>query len=209
MTLIETLNWRYATKRMNGNKIPREKLDNILEAIRLTPSSAGLQPYSVIVVENKEMLERIYQEACQQDQIPQASHLLVFAANAQTTPAHVDQTFRLTASTRNIPFDTIAPYAERVAGYVSSKQPEDNFNWAARQAYIALGHAVVAAAVENVDATPMEGFNNAKMDEILGLDAKGLRSVVIMPLGYRDEENDFLAKAKKVRRPSEELFIHV
>lgn len=209
MSLIQSLNWRYAAKRMNGNKIPPYQLDNILEAIRLAPSSAGLQPYTVVVVENKALLQQIHDQAAQQAQIPDASHLLVFAAYDQTTDKNVQETFQLTADIRNMPFDNLKAYAERVSGYITSRSADDNFNWAARQAYIALGHAVVAAAVEQVDATPMEGFDPHKMDEILGLKEKGLRSVVILALGYRDAANDFLAGAKKVRRPAEELFIHV
>ena len=209
MTLIEQLNWRYAAKRLNGQKIPDQKLTNILEAIRLAPSSAGLQPYTVIVVEDKETLKKIHAEAAQQAQIPDASHLLVFAAYAQTTGENVQETFQLTAQTRNMPFENLKEYADRISGYITSRSNEENFNWAARQAYLALGHAVVAAAVEEVDATPMEGFIPDKMDEILGLKEKGLRSVVILAMGYRDASNDFLSGAKKVRRPAEQLFIHV
>lgn len=209
MTLIEQLNWRYAAKRMNGQKIPQQKLNNILEAIRLSPSSAGLQPYTVIVVKDKEVLKKIHAEAAQQAQIPDASHLLVFAAYTNTSAHHVKETFELVAHTRNQPFESLKEYSERITGYITSRSEEDNFQWAARQAYIALGHAVIAAAVEQVDATPMEGFDPVKMDEILGLKEKGLRSVVILAMGYRDAANDFLSGSKKVRRPAEQLFIHV
>ena len=207
--LIEDLNWRYAAKRMNGESIPQEKLSTILEAIKLSPSSAGLQPYKVVVIGDKEIKDRIFKEAAPQPQIPESSHLLVFAAWEKITADHISEYMQLIAKTRDISVESLAKFQESITGGILSRTEEVNFDWAARQAYIALGHALVAAATEHIDATPMEGFNNAKLDEILGLKAKGLKSVVIMTLGYRDQENDALAKAKKVRRPSEELFIAV
>ncbi len=207
--LIEDLNWRYAAKRMNGESIPQEKLSTILEAIKLSPSSAGLQPYKVVVIGDKEIKDRIFKEAAPQPQIPESSHVLVFAAWEKITADHISEYMQLIAKTRDISVESLAKFQESITGGILSRTEEVNFDWAARQAYIALGHALVAAATEHIDATPMEGFNNAKLDEILGLKAKGLKSVVIMTLGYRDQENDALAKAKKVRRPSEELFIAV
>lgn len=207
--LIEDLNWRYAAKRMNGESIPQEKLSTILEAIKLSPSSAGLQPYKVVVIGDKEIKDRIFKEAAPQPQIPESSHLLVFAAWEKITANHISEYMQLIAKTRDISVESLTKFQESITGGILSRTEEVNFDWAARQAYIALGHALVAAATEHIDATPMEGFNNAKLDEILGLKAKGLKSVVIMTLGYRDQENDALAKAKKVRRPSEELFIAV
>ncbi|MCE7064358.1 NAD(P)H-dependent oxidoreductase [Dyadobacter sp. CY326] len=207
--LIEDLNWRYATKRMNGQAIPQEKLDTILEAIKLSPSSAGLQPYKIVVIADQETKDKIFKEAAPQPQIPYASHLLVFAAWDKVTAEQITEYMNLIATTRGISVDSLAKFQENVTNSVQSRSEEGNFNWAARQAYIALGHALVAAATEHVDATPMEGFNNEKLDEILGLTEKGLKSVVIMTLGYRDAENDGLAKAKKVRRSREELFISI
>ncbi|WP_149242636.1 NAD(P)H-dependent oxidoreductase [Dyadobacter sp. 32] len=207
--LIEDLNWRYAAKRMNGESIPQEKLSTILEAIKLSPSSAGLQPYKVVVIGDKEIKDRIFKEAAPQPQIPESSHVLVFAAWEKITADHISEYMQLIAKTRDISVESLSKFQESITGGILSRTEEVNFDWAARQAYIALGHALVAAATEHIDATPMEGFNNAKLDEILGLKAKGLKSVVIMTLGYRDQENDVLAKAKKVRRPSEELFIAV
>ena len=207
--LIENLNWRYAAKRMNGEVVPQEKLDTILEAIKLAPSSAGLQPYKIIVISDQNTKERVFKEAAPQPQIPDASHLLVFAAWDKITAQQITDYMNLIATTRGISVESLSKFQENVMNSVQARSEEGNFNWAARQAYIALGHALVAAATEHVDATPMEGFNNAKLDEILGLTEKGLKSVVIMTLGYRDSENDGLSKAKKVRRPSEELFISI
>ena len=208
--LIKKLNWRYAAKRMNGQTVPQEKLDNILEAIKLAPSSVGLQPYNVIVVENKELRDRIFKEAApRQLQIPDASHLLIFAAWDKLTSQHVDDFINLVATTRNVSLESLAAYHNSINGGILSRSEEVNFDWAARQAYIALGHGLVAAATEEVDATPMEGFDSAKLDGILRLREKGLRSVVILTLGYRDHEKDPLANAKKVRRAHEELFISI
>ncbi|WP_026628247.1 NAD(P)H-dependent oxidoreductase [Dyadobacter alkalitolerans] len=205
--LIEDLNWRYAAKRMNGQTIPQEKLDTILEAIKLSPSSVGLQPYNIVVISDQDTKDRIFKEAAPQQQIPEASHLLVFAAWEKITAQQITDYMNLIATTRGVSVESLSKFQESVAGGILSRSEEVNFNWAARQAYIALGHALVAAATEHVDATPMEGFNNAKLDEILGLTEKGLKSVVIMTLGYRDSENDALSNAKKVRRSHEELFI--
>jgi nitroreductase/dihydropteridine reductase len=205
--LIEDLNWRYAAKRMNGQTIPQEKLDTILEVIKLSPSSVGLQPYNIVVISDQDTKDRIFKEAAPQQQIPEASHLLVFAAWEKITAQQITDYMNLIATTRGISVESLSKFQESVTGGILSRSEEVNFNWAARQAYIALGHALVAAATEHVDATPMEGFNNAKLDEILGLTEKGLKSVVIMTLGYRDSENDVLSNAKKVRRSHEELFI--
>ncbi len=208
--LIEKLNWRYATKRMNGQAVPQEKLGNILEAIKLAPSSVGLQPYNIVVVEDKALKDKIYEVAApRQAQIPDASHLLVFAVWEKLTSKHVDDFIQLVATTRNVSLESLSGYHSSINGGILSRSESVNFDWAARQAYIALGHGLVAAATEEVDATPMEGFDAAKLDEILGLHEKGLRSVVILALGYRDQEKDPLVNAKKVRRAHEELFISI
>lgn len=207
--LIETLNWRYATKRMNGNKIPSEKLDVILEAIKLSPSSAGLQPYTVFVIEDQTVKEKIHKIAYSQPQVIEASHLLVFAAYNKLTAENVSDYMNLIADTRRIPVESLDGFKNSISAGLLSRSEEVNAQWAARQAYIALGHALVAAASEQIDATPMEGFDAKGLDEILGLNEKGLNSVVIMTLGYRDSENDALASAKKVRKAHEELFVTI
>jgi nitroreductase/dihydropteridine reductase len=207
--LIEKLNWRYAAKRMTGESIPEEKLNTILEAIKLSPSSGGLQPYKIVVINDRETKEHIFKEAAPQPQIHESSHLLVFAAWEKITAEQIGEYINLIATTRDISVESLSKLQEGMTNRVLGGTDETNFQWAARQAYIALGHGLVAAATEHVDATPMEGFNSAKLDQILGLNEKGLKSVVIMTLGYRDTENDALAKAKKVRRTNEDLFISI
>ena len=209
MELVKHLNWRYAAKRMTGEKIPQEKLDYILEAIRLSASSAGLQPYTVFVVENPEIREALKTAANNQPQITESSHLLVFAAWENTTVEKIDEYMNLIASERNIPVGNLAQFENTLKKNLLSRSQEDNLKWASRQAYIALGTALAAAAEIRVDATPMEGFNPDQFDEILKLKEKGLRSVVILALGYRDKEKDPLVTAKKVRRQKEQLFINV
>lgn len=206
MELLNALEWRYASKKMNGKAVPEEKVERILEAIRLAPSSMGLQPYNVIVITDPAMKRQILPIASNQQQIVDSSHLLVFAAWDKITPEHVDDYVALTASTRNVTAESLEQF-KAILTSIASRPHEENFNWAARQSYIAFGTAIAAAAEERVDATPMEGFNNAALDELLGLKEKGLRSVTLLPLGYRDTENDWLAKFPKVRRSKEDLFV--
>lgn len=208
MSIIKALNWRYATKRMNGSQVPKEKLNVILEAISLAPSSFGLQPYSVIVVEDKAMLEKIKPIAMMQPQITEASALLVFAAWERVTAEKIDIYLRQVAKERNVTIDSLKPIKNHI-DTVLKNSDSDNLIWNSKQTYIALGVALVAAADEEIDSTPMEGFDNALLDDLLKLKEKGLRSSVIMTLGYRDAKNDYLVNLKKIRREKEKLFIHI
>ncbi|WP_018478702.1 nitroreductase family protein [Pontibacter roseus] len=207
MNILDSLKWRYASKRMNGQRVPSDKVETILEAIRLAPSSMGLQPYSVLVIKDEELKKQIRPIAMNQAQIEESSHLLVFAAWDNVTPEHIEEFIQHTASVRNMPAEALADFKNSLLQMAAGRTQEQNFNWAARQAYIAFGTALVAAAAEHVDATPMEGFDAAVLDELLNLKEKGLRSVTLMPLGYRDADNDWLAKLPKVRRQKEKLFL--
>ena len=207
MELIKSLEWRYASKKMNGQKVPKEKVDNILKAIQLAPSSMGLQPYTVLVITDAEMKKKIQAVAFNQSQVTDSSHLLVFAAWADISPEQVDEYIQHTADTRAMPVENLAEFKNTLLGIITKNSTEQNYEWAARQTYIAFGTAIAAAAEERVDATPMEGFNAEALDELLGLKQKGLRSVTLLPLGYRDVENDWLAALPKVRRQREKLFI--
>lgn len=205
MELIQKLNWRYAAKRMNGKKIPAEKLDNILEAIRLSASSAGLQPYKVLVVSDEATKEQLKAAAFGQPQITEASEVLVFASWDKVNEQHINEYMAYIASERGVSLESLDAFKANI-GKILSKTPDEQFAWTSRQTYIALGTGLVAAAMEEVDAAPMEGFDNAAVDEVLGLKQKGLKSVSILNLGYRDEEQDWLAPLKKVRKKKEELF---
>ncbi len=199
--LIESLQWRYATKKYDpARRVPDEKLERILEAVRLTATTSGLQPFELLVVTNAEVRRKIREVSWDQAQITDCSHLLVFAAWDDMTPERVNMMFDLTNETRGFVNPGWESYRQKLLGIVNERGREGNYHSAARQAYIGLGSALIAAAMEKVDATPMEGFDPAAVDEILGLPARHLRSVVILPLGYRSEEGDWLVSLEKVRR---------
>lgn len=200
MNIIDTLKWRYATKKFNEQKISTADLNTVLEATNLSASSTGLQPYRVFVVEN-DALRKQLAEGSFNAQIADSSHLLVFAAFEKVTKEQIDAYIAYVASERNIPEEALADFKAALVGGLLSRSDKDNFDWAARQAYIALGTALIAAAELKIDSTPMEGFDNAKFDALLGLTQKGLKSVVALSLGYRDAENDYFASFKKVRIP--------
>jgi nitroreductase / dihydropteridine reductase len=209
MDILKVLNWRYATKRMNGKKVPEAKIETILESIRLSASSIGLQPYTIYVIEDKNLLTQILPIANNQPQMVECSHLLVFAAWNNLTKERIDAWLKDVQDARG----NVAERTQNFAMYLKSKAKNDpeseNFTWIAKQSYIALGTALIAAAAEEVDATPMEGFNAAQLDELLKLGEKGLKSVLIVPLGYRDEATDFLLNQKKVRRSSDTFIVRL
>lgn len=208
--LINKLQWRYATKKFNPAKVvPQEKVDRILEAVRLTATSSGLQPYEVFVVTSKEVRERIKPIAWNQEQITDSSHLLVFAAWDNYTAERINAMFDLVNTERGFKNEGWENYRQMLLGMYPQRDAEVNYQHAARQAYIGLGTALIAAAEEQVDSTPMEGFDPKALDEILGLQARGLRSVAILPLGYRADEGDWLQNLKKVRRPREQFITEV
>lgn len=209
MDLLEALNWRYATKRMNGKRVPDQKVERILDAIRLSASSMGLQPYTILTIEDEELKERLKPAAYNQPQITEGSHIIVFAAWDDVTEKQIDEYMQQIADVRGVTLDSLSDFRKSIINTTQSQTSEQRYEWAARQVYIALGTALTAAAVEKVDATPMEGFEPGKVDEILNLREKGLRSVAMMALGYRDEENDFLANVKKVRRDKEKLILQL
>ena len=200
--LLDKLQWRYATKKMDAAKaVPQDKVDRIIEAARLAPTSSGLQPYEIIVVTSKAVREQIQPIAWNQAQITDGSHLLVFAAWDNYTPERINHMFDLTNEQRGFTNEGWENYRQMLLKTYPQRDAEVNFQHAARQAYIGLGAALIAAAFEEVDSTPMEGFDPAKLDEILKLRERGLRSVAILPLGYRADEGDWLVNLKKVRRP--------
>jgi len=201
--LLQKLHWRYATKKMNPAKsVPTDKVERILEAARLAPTSSGLQPFEIIAISSASMREKIKPAAYGQSPITDGSHVLVFAAWDDYTPERINMMFDLAQSERGGAVSEAADnYRKMLLTNYPARGPEVNFQHAARQAYIGLGAALIAAAFEEVDSTPMEGFDPKAVDEILGLPARGLRSVAMMALGYRDEGGDWLANLKKVRRP--------
>ncbi len=209
MALIDDLQWRYATKKMNGQKVPQEKLDYILEAARFAPSSSGLQPYKVFVISDPEQLKEIRTFAFDQPQITDCSHLLVFAAWDGYSAERIETVFSRTVQERGLPENAMDDYKTMLWGIYEPLGQEWHAIHSAKQSYIAFALAIAAAAEQKVDATPMEGFDMAKMDEFLGLKEQGLKSTVILPIGYRAESEDWLVNLKKVRTPKEDFIASV
>jgi nitroreductase / dihydropteridine reductase len=205
MELIDKLNWRYAAKAMNGEKVSQEKLDNILEAARLAPTSSGLQPFEILVITNPEIKEQIKAVAWKQSVVTDCSHLLVFAAWDTYTPERINKMFDLTNEIRDTKNEGWENYRQQLLNIYPQKDAEENFIHASKQAYIAFGVAIVAAAFEKVDTTPIEGFDPAAVDKILELREKGLRSVVLLPVGYRNADKDWFVNLTKVRKSKEDL----
>lgn len=209
MELLDKLNWRYATKAMNGQKIPQEKIDNIIEAISLAPTSSGLQPFEVYVITNQEVKDKIKPVAWNQSVVADCSHLLVFAAWDTYTEDRINKMFDLVNEVRGFENEGWENYRKMLLKSYPPRDAEVNFEHASKQAYIAFSQAITAAAFEDVDSTPMEGFDANAVDKILNLREKGLRSCVLLPLGYRDTENDWLVNLKKVRKSRENLITEV
>lgn len=209
MELLERLNWRYAAKAMNGQQVPQEKIDNILEAISLAPTSSGLQPFEIILITNQEVKKSIRPVAWNQSVITDCSHLLVFAAWDDYTPDRINKQFDLTNEVRGFKNEGWENYRKFLLDRYPKRGKEANYNHAALQAYIALGHALIAAACEGVDSTPIEGFKPHEVDRILNLSERGLKSCVLLTLGYRDAENDWLVNLPKVRKRREDLVTEI
>ena len=207
MSLLDSLKWRYAVKRMNGNKIPEATLNTILEATKLAPSSFGLTPYNIIVIEDEATRKKLQPHFYNQPQVGESSTLVIFATWNSITEKEVAAYMQEIAEERGVPVDSLNDFASYINGSIKNLTAEQLQIWAAKQTYIALGFALVAAATEEIDATPMEGFKPDAVDEALGLKELGLHSAVAVTLGYRDAVNDYLSGAKKVRRASEKLII--
>lgn len=201
MSLLEDLQWRYATKKMNGMKVSQEKLDYILEAARMAPSSSGLQQYKMIVISDRALLEKIQSIAYNQSQIMDCSHLLVWIAWDGYSDERISTVFNYMMDERGLPHDTMDGYKSVLLNLYGTKGPEWQAHHAAKQSYISFAMAIAAAAEQKVDATPIEGFIPEKLDELLNLKGSGYKSTVILPLGYREAENDWLVNMKKVRTP--------
>jgi len=206
MEAIQHLHWRYATKKYNGSQIDQDNLNTILESIRLTPTSLGMQPFKVLVIDNPELREKMLPIAHNQSQVKDASHLILFAANTNISEENINSYMNNVASTRQMPVENLAGFKGMINGFVGSKNEAQIAEWASRQCYIALGIAMATAAALKVDTTPMEGYKADEMDVLFNLKEQGFTSAVLLAVGHRDEEKDQLAKLAKVRKSSEEMF---
>ena len=206
---LENLNWRYATKKFDSNKKVSEKdLNHLLEAIQLSASSYGLQPYQVFVVENKEVREKLKAAAWNQSQITDASHLLVFASMTKIDRNYIDTYLNNIVEVRDLKRENLEGLEQMLINTILKQDALPQAEWAQNQAYIALGNFLSAAAKMRIDTCPMEGFEPSKFDEILELPQKGLTAAVIATIGYRSEE-DSLQHASKVRKKKEDLIHHI
>ena len=208
MSINDSLHWRYATKRMNGEIVAPETLNRILEDTRLSASSYGLQPYTILVISDPEVKAKLSPAAYNQPQLIESSHLLVFCVPLAISQEQIDAYMLNIAETRGIKISDLQGFNDTISGTVKGLSADQQQAWASKQAYIALGTALVSAAENKVDATPMEGFSATAIDEALGLAEKGLKSVALLALGYRSEQ-DPLANAKKVRKSNEDLYVNI
>ncbi len=207
--ITQALHWRYATKQFDTTKkLSDDTVNALKESIQMSPSSFGLQPYKILNVTNPEIREKLKAAAWGQTQLTDASHLFVFAVPADITDTDVDAFISLNMSVRGSTAEDLAGYSSMIKGSVNSRTSEQKQAWAAKQAYIALGFLLETAALLEVDATPMEGFDAGQFDEILGLKEKNLKSVVICALGYRSAEDTY-ANLPKVRASAETLFLNM
>ncbi len=208
MSLLENLQWRHAVKAYDSTKkVSAEDLEKILEAARLAPTSSGLQPFRIIVVENQDLKEKMVKGALNPEVMKDCSQVLVFAAWDSYSDEKIDEVYDRHTEERDLPKGRFSSYTDKLKQIYGAQTAEENFAHTARQTYIALGLAMAQAAELKVDSTPAEGFSNEVVDEILGLKELGLKSVTLLYLGYRDLEKDFLSHMKKVRIPMEEFII--
>jgi nitroreductase len=204
-TLLDALNWRYATKSFDPTKkLPAATLEALLDALVLAPSSFGLQPWKFIVVEDPELRTRLRAVSWNQTQVTDASQLVVFTARETLDAGDIDEHLAHTAAVRGIEAATLEPLRQMMTGFTAGRPDEDLFVWNSRQVYIALGQLMTAAAMLGVDSCPLEGISTTAYDEILGLAGSGYLTVCACVLGYRADDDKYAA-APKVRYPRERV----
>lgn len=200
MNVIDALKWRYATKEFDpSKKVSNKTLETILEAFNLTATSYGLQPIKLLVIEDKTKQKELVAFSMNQVQVAQASHVLVFCIDTLIDKKYIESYFNLVKKIRNTPDAILDPFKHFLIEDFEKKEKQEIINWAVKQAYLAMGNLLTVCALEGVDACPMEGFTNKDYDKILNLSSKNLSSVLVMPIGYR-AENDYMSKLKKVRK---------
>jgi nitroreductase/dihydropteridine reductase len=209
MSLLQSLEWRYATKKFDATKkVSAEELDTLLNTTQLAPSSYGLQPYKILVVEDAAIREQLKDAAYGQAQLTDASQVIVFAAETVINDNYVKRNIDLTAEVRQMDRAKLEPFESVILGAIGHKTEDERVAWAHKQAYIALGVLISAASELKIDTCPMEGLDPVKFDEILGLKDKGLTTSVIVTIGYRSED-DHYSHLAKVRKSANELFIKI
>ncbi len=205
--LTDAMNWRYATKAFDSSKkIPEKDFENLLEVLRLAPSSFGLQPWKFVVVANKELRQKIRKASWDQPQVTDASHLIIFTALNELNEKYLDKFIELIAKTRNQETKDLESYKDMISNSIKNMTKEQLNSWNEKQVYIALGNLLTAAATAKIDACPMEGFDRKQVDDILNLKAQGVHSVVMCAIGFRSQD-DKSASLKKVRFEKKDVVI--
>lgn len=209
MDSIKSLQWRYATKKFDDSKKVSDKdMDVIKKSFNLTPTSYGLQPVKLIVIQNETLQKKLFEHTYKQDQIITASHVLVFCTELHINADFIDENFKLVKKVRNTPDEILEPYRNFLIKFFGDKTEAQKQEWAINQVYLTLGNVLNVCASEGIDACPMEGFDAKNYDKTLNLTEKGLKSCLILPIGYRAED-DMFADFKKVRRPLDETIIDI
>lgn len=206
-TSIDSLKWRYAVKKFDKRKfLSKEQINILIEAFNLTATSYGLQPLKLVVIKNKEIQQQLVAHSWNQQQVVQASHVLVICIQDQIDENDIEKYFNLVKDIRNTPDEILNPFKNYLKEDISKKTAEELIPWMKNQAYIALGNLMTVAAIEKIDSCPMEGFNPEKYDEILELDQYNLKSVLVLPVGLRADD-DYMKDLKKVRKNIEDVVI--
>lgn len=209
MDNIKSLEWRYATKKFDAQRIlSPEKITILKKGFNLTPTSYGLQPVKLVIVKNKNLQKKLFTHSARQQQISTASHVLVFCIETTIDSFFIEENFNRVKAIRKTPDKILQPFREFLLRYFEELSTEEKEAWATKQAYLTLGNLLNICATEGIDACPMEGFDAKKYDEILNLPEKGLQSVLVLPVGFRAKDDDF-ADFKKVRRPIEEVIVEI
>lgn len=209
MNSIENLKWRYAVKKFDNNKfLTSSQVELLKEAFNLTATSYGLQPIKLLVIQNKELQQKLVEHSWNQQQVAHASHVLVFCIDTDMSENDVERYFQRVQEIRNTPDDVINPFRNYLKDVISSKPDTDLLAWAKNQAYLAMGNLLTVCAQEKIDSCPMEGFIPEKYDEVLNLKEKNLSSVLVLPVGFRAED-DFMKDLKKVRKQLDEIVLEI
>jgi nitroreductase/dihydropteridine reductase len=206
-TIENALNWRYATKKFDETKkLTSEQIDMLVNSARMAPSSFGLQPFRLLVIEDQNIRQQLKIASWNQEQITSASHLFVFTAIKDLSDKHVEDFIQLTAQERGLEESALADYKSMISGSVNSMSAEQKLAWAQKQAYLAMGVVIMTGAMAEIDSCPMEGFDKAEYDRILGLADKNLTATVILPVGFRADDDNY-ASLKKVRLPVSQFVV--
>lgn len=204
MNYLDALNWRYSVKKFDGNKIPSDKIDNILESGRLSVSSLGLQPYHLLVVENKDTIQSLIPAFYNPSQISTCSHLIALVSKTNINKDYVDNYFGHITNERGVTLEQLSAFRNNIDQLVESLSEKELESWSEKQSYIVLGSLIMAAALEKVDTCPMEGFDSEVLESSLQIDKKSEKIAVVLALGYRAEDDAF-QNFKKVRKPADKF----